>query len=144
MSPRWLESKEEWARAEGPLKILDSIIDNFAFESNLDVEKNIRDSISRGLSWNENNSRCLIQLYLNDPDKLTWNLWLCVSQDRDDGIWMFKQKNRYWKKGFLFEDQRISEFQDSLQDLLYEGQKLISDWAANPTELEFAVRIESQ
>lgn len=85
----WYGTKEEWERIESPLLEVDSIINDFAKEAGLSVTKNHKDWPERSIVWGKD-IRSLIQLYLANEKSLTFNLWLCASQDRGT--------KRYWKQ----------------------------------------------
>lgn len=123
----WHGSKEEWARLESPLIEVDPILSGFAQEFRLEMRKNFKDWPERSFEWG-GSTRRLIQLYLADEKLLTFNLWLCASQDRGG--------RRYWKQEFPIKGQPICEFKDSLATLLREGRKALEAWSE--ADLEFA------
>jgi hypothetical protein len=129
----WYGTKEEWERIENPLINLDSIMDDFANDISLNVTKNYKDWPERSIAWGDN-VRCLIQIYLVDDKKLTFNLWLCASQDR--GL------KRYWKNEFLVKEKTVDEFRDNLALLLREGFEKLTAWSDDTEQLEFATNIE--
>ena len=105
----WHGTEEEWERVEAPLIEIDNVISDFSEEFNLKLTKNLKDYPERSMLWMNNNIRCLIQIYAANLEGLTWNLWLCASEDRDKGYLWWKSKERYWKKEFLVEKKLMSE-----------------------------------
>jgi len=128
----WYGTKEEWQRVEKPLLEIDSIIDDFANELSLSISKNHKDWPERSIEWG-NEVRCLIQLYLVDEKLLTFNLWLCASQDRGE--------KRYWKQETPVNAKQISDFKDDLASLLREGREKLLNWSKNNDQLEFATTL---
>ena len=123
-------SKDEWQRVEAPLLEVDSILNEFASEFGHRVTKNHKDWPERSIEWGVNIRR-LVQLYLADEKDLTFNLWLCASQDRDG--------KRYWKQENLVKGCPIAEFQHHLPSLLREGRAKLEGW--NESDLEFATNL---
>ena len=123
----WYGTQEEWDKLEEPLLEVDSIINEFADEYNLGVNKNHKDWPGRHFIWG-NKARCLIQLFLKDEEQITYTLWLCASQDRDTG--------RYWKQKKLVDNKKISQFKHQLKDLLVEGKEWLDCMDKKPSQLE--------
>jgi hypothetical protein len=121
-------SDEDRMRAEAPLLALDEDLTVFAENLPVRFTKNHKDWPGRSLEWG-NEIRRLIQIYLTDEKTLTFNLWICASQDREDG--------RYWKRAFLIEGRPVSEFHGSFPTLLQEARTTLESWSA--AQLEFAV-----
>jgi len=74
----------------------------------------------------------MIQIYLESPHSLTWNVWVCASQDR--------RRKRYWKNSFLRRAVPIAEIESALGALLMEGKQLADQWQSR--DLEFATKLE--
>ncbi len=129
----WYGTKEEWERIEGPLLDLDSILDDFASEVGLTISKNYKDWPERSFVWG-GDVRCLIQLYLVDEKELTFNLWLCASQDRG--------RKRFWKQDTPIAGQRIEQFKGRLAEELREGYRKLVEWSSSAGELELATNLE--
>ena len=121
---------DEWRRVEAPLLEVDAEIGQFAKEFGLRVTKNLKDWPERSIAWGSAIRR-LIQLYLVDEKQLTFNLWLCASQDRGD--------ERYWKHEKLISAKTVSEFKDSLPVLLREARMKLEAWSER--DLELAVHL---
>lgn len=128
----WHGTPEQWDRLEAPLIRTDGLIQRFASDHSLALTKNLKDWPERSLRWGVNPS-CLIQLYLENEERLTWNLWLCCSEDRDE--------SRYWRNEFAFREQEIDDFIDDLPRLLKEGFVRVEGWKAAPHQLEFATKL---
>lgn len=128
----WHGTQEEWQRIEAPLLGIDSIIESFAAELALPVHRNYKDWPSRHIEWGSE-VRCLIQLYLVNQDALTFNLWLCASEDRAN--------KRYWKQETPIKNMPVSEFAGSLQAHLQEGHRKLMGWYKNSMQFEFATVI---
>ena len=129
----WHGTIEEWKRIEAPLLRVDPQIDEFIQNNGMAVTKNYKDWPERSIAWTENNTRLLIQLYLADIDKISWNIWLCCSQDRDE--------SRFWRQEFLISKQRMSEFEGRLAELLEAAKTRLCDWSTRPDKLEFATTV---
>jgi hypothetical protein len=131
----WYGTAEEWARIEAPLLAADPVIGRFAAEFGLPVGKNHKDWPDRSIAWGDK-VRCLIQLYLADMEALTFNLWLCASEDRGD--------KRYWKREMPVLKQPLPEFIDALPTLLRSGRSKLELWSADPSDFEFAVDLSQR
>ena len=121
---------EQLQRLEKPLLAVDSVINEFAVTNGLEVTRNHKDWPERSMVWNNNNVRCLIQLYLASEDSLRFNLWLCASQDRG--------RKRYWKQESPIKNQLVSEFSGQLPELLREGREKLLSWSNDSSVMEYA------
>lgn len=126
-------NEQQWQKLEMPLLAVDSIISEFAEANGLEVTRNHKDWPERSIVWINNNVRCLIQLYLASEDALTFNLWLCASQDRG--------MDRYWKQESPIKNRTIPEFSERLAFLLEDGREKLLDWSKDPSVLEYATDI---
>ena len=129
----WYGTKEEWDRLEKPLLDIDPIIYKFAHSNSLSVTKNYKDWPERSITWGTD-IRCLLQLYLVDKEKLTFNLWLCASQDRG--------KKRFWKQENAIEEKCVEEFKENLLETLQKSHDKLIQWSGNKELLTFAVELE--
>ena len=118
-------SELEWQRIEAPLLRVDSTLEMFASAHGLAISKNYHNHPERSLTWGTGLRR-LIQLYLADSRLLTFNIWLCASQDRGS--------SRYWKQEFLFKEQSIDIFFSTLPSLLSEAYRKLDSWTAEDLE----------
>lgn len=122
-------TKDEWRRIEAPLIAIDPVFEKFAAKHHLSVTKNYKDHPERSVKWDRRSGvRYQIQLWLVDEKRLTFNLWICASEDRDS--------KRYWKQELLIEEKKISEFEGALPSLLEDAYGRLRNWSAR--ELEFA------
>ena len=128
----WFASQEDWESAEGPLKLLDPDLSCFARKHGLTISRNLKDWPERSLAWGEH-VRCLIQLYLADPADLRLNLWICASQDRDDG--------RYWRKEMPVKGVVAQNILADFTELLEAAKRKLDAWSQHPEELEFATKL---
>ena len=126
------KSDHEWRRVEAPLLEVDSILCDFADEFALQVTKNHKGWPERSFVWGDSVRR-LIQLYLMDEKRLTFNLWICASQDRGG--------KRFWKHGTPIKGQPIVEFKDELPALLREGRRALESWGE--ADLEFGTDLNA-
>jgi len=76
--------------------------------------------------------RRLIQIYPEDEHALTFNLWICVSEDRG--------QERFWKNQFLLKSAPAQEIDDKLESLLARAFEIAQSWSG--AELEFATKIK--
>jgi hypothetical protein len=118
-------SESEWQRIEAPLLRVDSALELFASAQGLGISKNYHNHPERSLTWGTGLRR-LIQLYLADSKLLTFNVWLCASQDRGS--------SRYWKQEFLLKEQNIETFFGTLSPLLEEAYRKVDSWTAEDLE----------
>ena len=128
----WYGTKEEWDRIEAPLLEIDQYLERFAVENNLSLSKNLKGGPNRSFEWGIS-IRNLIQIFLVSETELTFNLWVCASEDRGN--------KRYWKKKLLFENQTISNVKMEIPDLLDQAYSLIKEWNERPNEFEFATKL---
>ena len=124
-------SESDWRRVEAPLLELDHDLSAFASMNGLRLSKNHKDWPERSLNWGQS-IKFLLQVYLADEQELTFNVWLCASQDREAG--------RYWKREFLVEARPVAEFRESFVSLLKEAKVKLESWSES--QLEFATRLE--
>ena len=120
-------SREAWDRIEAPLRPLDPALEAFAHKLGVSLVRNSRNWPERSLRWGAPVSR-LIQLYLEDEDRLTWTLWVCASEDRSSA--------RYWRRESLRTGVLIEEISSHLPVLLDQAHRLVTRWSSE--DLEFA------
>jgi len=121
---------EDWKRLEAPLCEIDPAIHAFAKRHLLKVTRNYHDWPERSLRWGRDVER-IIQIYLHDEQRLTWNFWLCAIQDRG--------QERFWKKQFLRQAVEMSEISPMIDLLLDEAYVAVNGW--RPEDFEFATRL---
>jgi hypothetical protein len=125
-------SEAEWRRIEAPLVHADPVLRKFAAAHGLSLSKNYHNEPERSLKWNTG-IECLIQLYLENSDHLTLNLWLCASQDRSG--------KRFWRREFLVKDRKLEDIFERLPSLLEEAYATANSWTAD--SLEFATNLRT-
>jgi len=121
---------EAWSRLEAPLLRLDSPLEAFAREHGLSLGRNYHNWPERSLKWGAPINR-LIQVYLDDEQTLTWNVWLCASEDRGAA--------RYWRRAFLRQGVPIEEIERDLPVLLGEALARVNSWS--PEHFEFGTSL---
>ena len=139
----WYGTEEEWDQVEAPLIEIDNIINEFSEEFNLKLSKNLKDYPERSMLWMNNGIRCLIQIYAANLEDLTWNVWLCASEDRDVGHLWWKSKERYWKKELLVEEKLMFDFKNDLSSQLRKGKVKLNLWCETPENFQLAVKIQA-
>jgi len=122
--------KEEWDRMEAPLLEIDGVLADFAEKHGCQYSRNFHNNPERSISWGKKIEK-LIQIYLDDEDKLTFNLWIAATQDR----W----GKRYWKKEFLRKGVPISDIKQNLPALLHRSYEILESWKNK--DLELAVKL---
>ena len=128
----WYGTTEEWQRLEEPLLSIDPVLERFAATHDIELLKNEKDAPGRALRWG-NNPNFLMQVFLADEAALTWNVWLCCVEDRDD--------RRYWLHDYPVRDQSIESFGSQLNMLLGQGFARLKTWEAHPEQLEYATKL---
>ena len=128
----WYGTPEEWQRREGPLLILDPLLEGFAESHGIELLKNEKDSPGRSLRWGEN-PFFLIQIFIAEEAEPTWNIWICCFFDRDG--------NRYWRKDYPLRDQAVERIAPQLQAVLETSILRLRTWAAEHDQLEFATKL---
>jgi hypothetical protein len=123
---------QEWARLELPLTKLDARLVNFAYKHQLSLSKNHSGYPERSLRSSDDGLQRLIQIYLEDEHDLTFNLWICASEDRGD--------ERFWKRKFLCRAVPAQEIDNNLESLLREAFEIARSWAR--TDLELGTKIK--
>jgi hypothetical protein len=121
---------QAWSRLEAPLLRLDSALEIFARQHSLSLGRNYHNWPERSLKWGVPVNR-VIQFYLEDEEALSWNVWLCASEDRGAA--------RYWKRAFLKQAVPIEEIERDLSRLLEEALAQVNAWSSE--ELEFATNL---
>ena len=133
ISPDTDNTELEWAVIGRPLIDVDPVLDEFAKKFGLKKFSNLNEWPNRVFDW-DNGVRCQIQLYLVDPHELTFNLWLCASQDRGT--------TRFWRHDTPIKEQHVGQFASRLTRELEEGRRRLIRWTANPAALEFAAVLD--
>lgn len=118
-------SEDEWKRMEAPLLEIDQPLLTYATQYSMKLSKNYHGWPERSLVWGDGVRR-LIQIYLQDEKSMTWNVWLCASQNRG--------KKRFWKNQFLKRAVPFQEIRDNLQILLAQARAMLSTWAERDLE----------
>src|SRR5262245_13718983 len=118
---------EEWQRLEEPLRSLDVQLDRFALSHRARLTRNYHDYPERSLTWRHHGIRRLIQIYLADPDRATFNVWICASRDR---LW----GRRRWKREYLRQNATIASIRTELTPLLDAAWERVESWLE--TDLE--------
>jgi hypothetical protein len=124
-------SGEEWKRLESPLGDIDAAVEAFARRHGMAIGRNYHSWPERSLRWGSDPER-LIQIYLDDEAHLTWNLWLCASQDRG--------RQRFWKRQFLRQNIPMGELSPDIEHLLEEAFLTVNSWRLE--DLEPATTLE--
>jgi hypothetical protein len=119
-------SAKEWERLEAPLRSLDDALTDYAKLHGLALSRNYHNWPERSLRWGTAIKR-LIQIFLADEKRLTFNLWLCASEDRGS--------ERYWKQRLLREAVPIEEIDGDLNLLLDSGRIEVDGWSSNELQL---------
>ncbi len=132
MPKGYYESKEKWDRMESPLLELDPILEEYARNHNLKMEKNYHDWPSRDLSWSEKDINRIIQIYLENEKELLFNLWIAASRDHEG--------KRYWKNVFIKRAVPITEIKVNFAELLDIARATVNSWQRS--DLEFAVNLK--
>ena len=124
------QTEADWQRVEAPLRRLDPVLDAFAGEHHLGITRNLKDWPERSVVWGES-IRLLIQVYLTDPQQLTFNIWLCASRDRGD--------KRYWKHEMPVRGLPVEAFENDFASLLREAKAKLESWSE--ADFEFATPV---
>lgn len=128
----WYGTSEEWQRLEGPLLTIDPVLEAFSVRHGIELLKNEKDSPGRSFRWGDNPG-FLIGFSLQDEATLSWNLWLCCFEDRDD--------SRYWRNEYAIREEPVEAFGPQLDSLLEESFARVEAWGANPEQLQFATKL---
>ena len=118
--------KEEWQRLEAPLKSIDGALEAYAQSHDLALSRNYHAWPERSLRWGTKRER-LIQIFLHDEKRVTFNIWLGAYEDRGS--------KRYWKQRTLREDVPIGEIAENLHPLLEAGRVEVEGWTSDELEL---------
>jgi len=124
-------TKADWERVEAPLRALDNKLESFSKRHGIALSRNGRNWPDRSLVWGSPVRR-LIQIFLADEEGLTYNVWICASEDRDN--------KRYWKQELLRSAVAVTEIEAELTDLLERGRALLESWDSD--SLEFATTVD--
>lgn len=124
-------SKAEWERVEAPLRALDRDLEVFSKRHGIPLSRNGRNWPDRSLVWGSPVRR-LIQIFLADEKDMTYNVWICASEDRDN--------KRYWRQQLLKSGVAVTEIAAELADLLERGRTLLESWDSD--SLEFATTVD--
>jgi hypothetical protein len=123
--------EEEWRRLEALLRELDAPLEAFAARHGMTIGRNYHSWPERSLRWGSDPEK-VIQIYLEDEKQLTWNVWLCASQDRG--------RQRFWKRDFLRRDTPMVELHPIIEQLLDEAFSTLNSWRVE--DLEFATELK--
>ena len=114
-------SNEEWDRLEAPLLEMDPALEEFAMRHGMSIGRNHHSWPERSLRWGSAPER-LIQIYLADEKRSTWNIWLCASEDRAG--------RRFWKQEFLRREVPMREVCPVIEALLDEALEIVGSWSS--------------
>lgn len=117
----------DWQRMEAPLIGLDPAFAAFASRHHLSVRRNYQGWPERSLIQEGEVTR-LIQVYLDDPVRLTLNVWLSASQDRGGA--------RFWKTDYLMRGVPADTLAADPDVWLEQGYDEVRRW--RPEDLSFA------
>jgi hypothetical protein len=124
--------KKDWERVEAPLLQIDAILASFAALHGLTGRANYHNWPERSLLWSSNGIRKLIQIYLEDENDLTFNLWISASEDRG--------RERFWKQQFFKNAAPFQEIEKDLPQLLSTAKETLDTWTSG--DLEFATALK--
>jgi hypothetical protein len=111
----------EWKRTTEPLVQLDPALEAFSAKHGISLTRNLREWPSRELQWSDSLNR-LIQIYLDNERALTWTMWVCASEDREDG--------RYWKRATILKNVSIDTLAAKLRKHLSEAFAMVAGWSS--------------
>lgn len=120
-----MDPGKKWKELESQLKLLDPDLEEFVRLHRVRLYRSTRNWPDRRLEWGGNLSR-LIQIYLEDEDKLLYSMWICLSEDRD--------RRRFWKNEFLKKSVPIEDIASNLSNLLEIGMKRLESWSRDDLE----------
>ena len=123
-------TKEKWDMLESLLEKLDADLEEFVKLHRVRLYRSNGNWPDRRLEWGGILSR-LIQIYLDDENKPSFNLWICLSEDREG--------RRYWKQEFLKKSVTIEEIETDLPNLLERAMKRMEGWSRD--DLEFGTTL---
>ena len=116
-------SLEEWQRMEEPYVRIDPVLEEFARQTNLTVEKNYHDA-NRSLRWSDGLDRAIWILPMSDYDETgNYRVAILASLDKDG--------ERYWKHGDTRRNVPLSE----LEQALHQAQRTVSSWSEEDLHL---------
>lgn len=119
MANRFSGSKEDFENLESDLRTLDSVLENYAKKHHMLLTKNYHNWPERSLTWTDENKK-LIQIYLADENKHTYNFWICASRDLDG--------QRLWKQDYLVKEESFTKLSDALESRLDKALDMLSSW----------------
>ena len=118
-------SQSQWETLEMPLRSLDGELRAFAERYGLALSSNGRAWPDRSIVWG-GSIRRLIQIYVADDERVTYNFWLCASEDRGD--------KRYWRRALLKQAVPMGEIAGELPALLEQSRQLLESWTSETLE----------
>jgi len=110
---------DSWERITKPLTLLDPELEAFGNGKGLALEKNTKNWPDREFRWADRLGR-LIQIFLESERQLTWTLWVCAYEDRDN--------QRYWRTKTLKKAVSIEQLQRNLSGDLEDGWREVTSW----------------
>jgi hypothetical protein len=113
-------SPEEFAKLEEPLRRFDARLAKYASQHEMQLSKNYHNIPERSLEWAEDENRKLIQIYLEDSARQTYNIWICASKDING--------ERYWKNEYLVKDKSLETIESDLLSLLRSATETLRSW----------------
>jgi hypothetical protein len=119
-------SKGEWARLTAPLEVLDPALEAFAQEHGFELSRNARNWPERSVRWGTPVGR-LIEIFLADEERLTWNLGICAYESKAEG--------QHWKRRAILKGVPIEEIAQNLPRLLRDAHALVTSWSSEDLDL---------
>lgn len=112
-------SLEEWRRMEAPYILVDTILEDFARQYELELQKNYRDA-DRSLRWSDGVNRS-IWIYSMDKYGESGTYRVSVGAYQDKGA------QRYVKHGIVANNVEVAELAQALE----RARAIVASWAEN-------------
>jgi hypothetical protein len=110
---------EDWDELESLIRPSDAILEKFALEKDILLEKNGKAPGYRGYRWETDIGR-LLEIFIESYEYRTWRMGITAYEDRPEG--------RFWKTKTLFMPATISSLEPKLEGLLEEGWRTVTSW----------------
>ena len=113
-------SLEEWQQMEAPFLEIDNVLEKFAAERKMHVQKNYHNWPRRELQWVRDDIHRSISIFQGEPAETCCMAVLA---------WQDRQNDRYGADKFLKQSVPWPEITENLQQLLEEAAAILDSWS---------------
>lgn len=121
------QGPSEWERVEAPLRTLDPLLEKFARNRGIVIERNDHDWPARRLDWTSGGLRRTIDVSLLDEEgEPEYGVWAAA--------WTDEEGRRFGRSERLLDQASGEELETALPDLLQAARRKAESWSRDELE----------